>query len=144
MEVLTSGRYYENLSLIMPNAGQMILVVEDELPMLNLLKKILEDAGFRVLMAKDGIEAIDVYSRHQNEVDLVLCDMALPKLGGWTVYLALKERNPQVKMILTSGYLDPKVKSDMVKGGVRDFIPKPYIPETIVKSVRQALGDQQD
>jgi two-component system, cell cycle sensor histidine kinase and response regulator CckA len=128
---------------VMANAGQMILVVEDELPMLNLLKKILEDAGFRVLMAKDGIEAIDVYSRHQGDVDLVLCDMALPKLGGWTVYLALKERNPQVKMILTSGYLDPKVKSDMVKGGVRDFIPKPYIPETIVKSVRQALGDQQ-
>jgi CheY-like chemotaxis protein len=128
---------------VMANAGQMILVVEDELPMLNLLKKILEDAGFRVLMAKDGIEAIDVYSRHQSDVDLVLCDMALPKLGGWTVYLALKERNPQVKMILTSGYLDPKVKSDMVKGGVRDFIPKPYVPETIVKSVRQALGDQQ-
>ncbi|HKA31746.1 MAG TPA: response regulator [Candidatus Binatia bacterium] len=128
----------------MANDGQMILVVEDELPMLNLLKKILEDAGFRVLMAKDGIEAIDVYSRNQSDVDLVLCDMALPKLGGWTVYLALKERNPQVKMILTSGYLDPKVKSDMVKGGVRDFIPKPYVPETIVKSVRQALGDHQD
>jgi DNA-binding NtrC family response regulator len=128
----------------MANEAQMILVVEDELPMLNLLKKILEDAGFRVLMAKDGIEAIDVYSRHQSDVDLVLCDMALPKLGGWTVYLALKERNPQVKMILTSGYLDPKVKSDMVKGGVRDFIPKPYVPDTIVKSVRQALGDHQD
>jgi DNA-binding NtrC family response regulator len=128
----------------MTTNGQMILVVEDEIPMLNLLKKILEDAGFRVLLAKDGIEAIDVYSRNQSEVDLVLCDMALPKLGGWTVYLALKERNPQVKMILTSGYLDPKVKSDMVKGGVRDFIPKPYVPETIVKSVRQALGDNQD
>lgn len=128
----------------MTTPAQMVLVVEDEIPMLNLLKKILEDAGFRVLTAKDGIEAIDVYSRHQNEVDLVLCDMALPKLGGWTVYLALKERNPQVKMILTSGYLDPKVKSDMVKGGVRDFIPKPYVPETIVKSVRQALGDLQD
>jgi len=128
----------------MADAGQMILVVEDELPMLNLLKKILEDAGFRVLLAKDGIEAIDVYSRNQSDVDLVLCDMALPKLGGWTVYLALKERNPQVRMILTSGYLDPKVKSDMVKGGVRDFIPKPYVPETIVKSVRQALGDHQD
>lgn len=128
----------------MADAGQMILVVEDELPMLNLLKKILEDAGFRVLMAKDGIEAIDIYSRNQSDVDLVLCDMALPKLGGWTVYLALKERNPQVRMILTSGYLDPKVKSDMVKGGVRDFIPKPYVPETIVKSVRQALGDHPD
>src|SRR5258705_13253003 len=114
----------------MNTGAQMILVVEGEVPMLNLLKKILEDAGFRVLTAKDGIEAIDVYSRHQSEVDLVLCDMALPKLGGWTVYLALKERNPQGKMILTSGYLDPQAKSDMVKRGGGDFLPKPHVPET--------------
>lgn len=124
----------------MQTDGQVILVVEDEIPMLNLLKKILNDAGYRVLTAKDGIEAIDVYSRHRDEVDLVLCDMALPKLGGWTVFLALRERNPNVRMILTSGYLDAKVRSDMMKGGVRDFIPKPYEPETIVRSVQLALG----
>jgi DNA-binding NtrC family response regulator len=124
----------------METDGQVILVVEDEIPMLNLLKKILNDAGYRVLTAKDGIEAIDVYSRHRDEVDLVLCDMALPKLGGWTVFLALRERNPNVRMILTSGYLDAKVRSDMMKGGVRDFIPKPYDPETIVRSVQLALG----
>ena len=128
----------------MQAAGQMILVVEDEIPMVKLLKGILEDEGYRVLTAKDGIEAIDIYSRHKDEVDLVLCDMALPKLGGWTVFLALRERNPHVKMILTSGYLDPNVKSDMVKGGVRDFIPKPYVPEIILKSIREALGHSED
>jgi CheY-like chemotaxis protein len=122
----------------------MILVVEDELPMLNLLKGILEGEGYRVLTAKDGIEAVDIYSRHKDEVDLVLCDMALPKLGGWTVFLALRERNPHVRMILTSGYLDPKVKSEMVKGGVRDFIPKPYVPEVILRSIREALGHSED
>jgi two-component system cell cycle sensor histidine kinase/response regulator CckA len=126
----------------MEPTGQWVLVVEDELPMLNLLKETLEDAGYRALTAQDGVEAIDVYSRHRNEVQLVLCDMALPKLGGWTVYLALRERDPNVKMILTSGYLDPKIKSDMVKGGVRDFIPKPYVAETVLKSIRQALGDR--
>jgi two-component system, cell cycle sensor histidine kinase and response regulator CckA len=125
-------------------ARQMILVVEDELPLLNLLKGILEDEGYRVLTAKDGIEAVDIYSRHKDEVDLVLCDMALPKLGGWTVFLALRERNPHVRMILTSGYLDPKVKSEMVKGGVRDFIPKPYVPEVILRSIREALGHSED
>ena len=124
----------------MQAARQMILVVEDELPMLNLLKGILEGEGYRVLTAKDGIEAVDIYSRHKDEVDLVLCDMALPKLGGWTVFLALRERNPHVRMILTSGYLDPKVKSEMVKGGVKDFIPKPYVPEVILSSIREALG----
>jgi len=119
----------------------MILVVEDEIPMLNLLKKILEDEGYRVLTARDGTEAIQVYTRHKNEVALVLCDMALPRLGGWTVFLHLRELKPEVKMILSSGYLDPKVKSDMVKAGVKDFIFKPYLPETILKSVREALGN---
>ncbi len=124
----------------MEGDGETILVVEDELPMLNLLKAVLEDDGYRVLTAKDGIQAIQVYTQHKNEVALVLCDMALPKLGGWTVFLHLRELNPKVKMILTSGYLDPNVRSDMVKAGVRDFIAKPYAPKEILKSIGHALG----
>jgi two-component system cell cycle sensor histidine kinase/response regulator CckA len=123
----------------MQAAGQMILVVEDEPPMLDLLKEILEAAGYRVLTAKDGIEAVEIYGRHQKEVALVLCDMALPKLGGYTVFLSLRERNPQVKLILTSQYLDPKVKSGMVQEGIRDFIIKPCSPDVILKSIREAL-----
>lgn len=65
--------------------------------------------------------------------------MALPKLGGWTVYLSLKEINPDVKVILTSGYLDEKVRTVFVSGGVKDFIVKPYLAETILNSVREAL-----
>jgi DNA-binding NtrC family response regulator len=121
-------------------ANKTILVVEDEPPQLKLLEQILVDAGYRVLGAKDGLEARDIYRRQADEIDLVLSDMALPKFGGWTVYLMLKEINPDVKMVLTSGYLDPKVKDELVKGGVKDFIAKPYVPETILTSVGQALG----
>jgi|SRR5689334_12828816 len=124
----------------MEGAQTTILVVEDEPAHLDLLKRIFEDAGYRVLGAQDGTEAKEVYRGSAKEIDLVLCDMALPKLGGWTVYLSLKEINPRVKMILTSGYLDAKVKSDFVKAGVKDFIAKPYIAETILESVRQVLG----
>ncbi|HEY2987951.1 MAG TPA: response regulator [Candidatus Binatia bacterium] len=123
----------------MQAAGQMILVVEDEPPMLDLLKEILENGGYRVLTAKDEIEAVEIYSRHQKELALVLCDMALPELGAYRVFLSLKESNPQVKLILTSQHLDPKVKSDMVKEGIKDFITKPYNPEIILKSTREAL-----
>ena len=90
--------------------------------------------------ASDGLEARDVYRRDHEAIDLVLSDMALPKFGGWTVYLMLKEINPRVKVILTSGYLDPQVKRDMVRGGAKDFIPKPYVAETVLKSVEAALG----
>src|SRR5581483_6989035 len=96
-----------------------ILVVEDEAPLLALLKEILESAGYRVFTASDGLEARDVYRREHEAIDLVLSDMALPKFGGWTVYLMLKEINPRVKVILTSGYLDPQVKRDMVRGARR-------------------------
>lgn len=82
---------------------------------------------------------MEIYRRRRNEIDLVLCDVALPKLGGWTVYLSLKEINPDVKVILTSGYLDEKVRTVFVSGGVKDFIVKPYLAETILNSVREAL-----
>jgi DNA-binding NtrC family response regulator len=121
--------------------ARTILVVEDELPQLNLLTRILEEAGYNVVGAQDGIEAREAYRRREGEIDLVLSDMALPKFGGWTVYVMLKEINPDVKMILTSGYLDDRVKADLLKGGVKDFIPKPYQAETIVRSVAQALTD---
>ena len=116
-----------------------ILVVEDEPPHRTLLKSVFEKAGYEVLTAKDGIEAIDMYRHQAAAVDLVVCDMALPSLGGWTVYLSLKEIDPDVKMILTSGYLDERVKSSFVEGGVKDFIAKPYDTETLLQSVRDAL-----
>ena|SRR5205814_4202675 len=116
-----------------------ILVVEDEAPQLNLLTQILQNAGYRVFGAAEGLAARDIYRKQQGEIDLVLSDMALPKFGGWTVYLMLREIDPEVKMILTSGYLDAKVKDELVRGGIKDFIPKPYIPEAIVNSVSQAL-----
>ena len=117
-----------------------ILVVEDVAEERKLLGNILADAGFRVIPAKDGAEARDIYRGHESEIDLVLCDVALPELGGWTTYLSLKEMNPDVRMILTSGYLDEKVKSVFVSGGVKDFVAKPYLAETILTSVKQALS----
>lgn len=119
---------------------QTILVVEDEVLLLDLLAKVLESAGYRVLKAVDGIDAFNVYRRAEGEVALVLSDMALPKLGGWTLFLKLREINPKVKMVLSSGYLDPKVRGDMVLAGARDFIAKPYQPEEVVRVVRAALG----
>jgi|SRR5689334_20227503 DNA-binding NtrC family response regulator len=119
-----------------------ILVVEDESRLLDLLRTMLEEAGYRVVGAKDGAEARDLYRRQQGEIDLVLCDMALPKFGGWTVYLMLKEINPQVKVILTSGYLDPRIKSELVQGGAIDFIPKPYVADKLLRSIAQAFNNE--
>jgi CheY-like chemotaxis protein len=67
-----------------PGGTETILIVEDEEAQLALLKTVFEKRGYRVLIARDGPEALDLYSRHKNEVAIVFCDVALPKLGTAT------------------------------------------------------------
>jgi two-component system cell cycle sensor histidine kinase/response regulator CckA len=119
--------------------GETVLVVEDEEMLLESVIQVLEQKGYRVLTAKDGTEGLEVYSRHRDDIAVVLMDMGLPKLGGWEVFQKLKAVNPRVKVVLASGYIDPYIKSEMLKAGAKDFIPKPYIPEQILTRVRRVI-----
>jgi len=116
-----------------------ILVVEDEQLLLELLKDMLEGEGYRVLTATDGIEAVDLYRNEKENVSLVLSDMGLPSMGGWEVLRQLKAINPEVKVILSSGFMDSKVRQDMIQSGARDFIQKPYTPEKVLQQIRDSI-----
>ncbi|HVR17175.1 MAG TPA: PAS domain S-box protein, partial [Candidatus Limnocylindrales bacterium] len=118
------------------SAGQRtVLVAEDEPAMVLLLKKTLSEHGYNVLAALDGEEAVDVYQRHKHEIDAVLLDIGLPKLAGWDVLLKLKEENPDVHVLVASGYIDPEFKNKMRQAGVSEFISKPYMVETILAAL---------
>jgi CheY-like chemotaxis protein len=108
------------------NHSRTILVVEDERLMRRLLERILCRDDTSVLLAADGQEAIDIYRDHKQQIGVVLLDLGLPKLSGWEVFNNLKQQNPDVCVIVASGYLDPDVKSRMHNAGVRYFIEKPY------------------
>lgn len=118
---------------------ETLLVVEDEEMLLELEKTLFGGKGYRVLTARDGVEAIEVYSNHKDEIALVLTDMGLPKLGGWEAFQKMKEINPQVKVILASGYLDPNLKSEMLKAGAIDFVQKPYVPHELLRRIREMI-----
>jgi PAS domain S-box-containing protein len=120
-------------------AGETILVVEDEELLLDSVTQVLEGKGYRVLAARDGTEGLELYRRHRDDVAVVLMDMGLPKLGGWEVFQKMKAVNPRVKVVLASGYLDPYIKSEMLKAGAKDFIQKPYVPEQILSRVRRVI-----
>ncbi|HET9129875.1 MAG TPA: response regulator [Terriglobia bacterium] len=127
------------------NAGDhTILVVEDEQLLLELLKEMLEGEGYRVLTATDGNQAVDMYRNEMKRISLVLSDMGLPSMGGWEVLRQLKGINPDVKVILSSGFMDTKVRQDMLKSGAQDFIQKPYTPETVLEQIRNSIqaGDR--
>ena len=122
--------------------NETILVVEDEESLLNLMTSVLVRSGYTVISARDGIEAIERFEKHRGEIALVLTDMGLPKLDGAEVFAMLKLRDPNVKVVLASGYLEPQYRSELLKTGAREFIQKPYQPEDVLKKIRKTLDSK--
>jgi CheY-like chemotaxis protein len=117
------------------NGWGTVLLVEDELAMIHLLNEVLSKAGYRTLMAMDGEEAIDLYLQHKNEIDIVVLDLGLPKVTGFEVMRKLNEENPGVNIIITTGYLEPDVKAELFRAGVKDCIHKPYLVGDLVEKL---------
>jgi two-component system, cell cycle sensor histidine kinase and response regulator CckA len=121
------------------NHCRTILVVEDERLMRRLLERILCTDDTSVLLAADGQEAVDIYRDHKLEISVVLLDLGLPKLSGWEVFKNLKQQNPDVCVVVASGYLDPDVKSRMHSAGVQYFIEKPYKLNELVSTLHGVI-----
>ena len=116
-----------------------ILIIEDEPLTLKVLKSVFEDAEFNVLTAKDGYQAVAIYEQRKAEIDLILTDIALPKMNGWMVNSHLKAIDPDAKVIFTSGYFDPQLKAQCEKEGIEDLIPKPFKLDEVVSIVRSRI-----
>jgi len=122
-----------------PGGDETILLVEDEEMLRELVKQFLESKGYTVLLAGDGEEAITVFNQHENEIQLIISDLGLPKLGGNDLYEKLKMQNPDIVFILASGFIEPGIKADILKTGVKEFIPKPYNPNEVLRAIRRVL-----
>jgi DNA-binding response OmpR family regulator len=117
-----------------------ILIVEDEAYMLRLLVRFFSRHGYRVLQAIDGEQAVELYRQHGKEIDAVLLDIRLPKKGGEQVFQEIKMMNSAVKVIMASGFLDPKTKIDMTLAGVKHFVDKPYVLIEVLDIVEDMLS----
>jgi two-component system, cell cycle sensor histidine kinase and response regulator CckA len=124
------------------NIPQTILLVEDEDMLRELGVSILESEGFRVLAAQDGVEAVALFETHSDEIGIVVCDLGLPRLGGREAFLKMKESRPGVRAIVASGYLEPAIRSEMLKAGVIDTIQKPYDFNDLLAKIRSIIGPQ--
>jgi PAS domain S-box-containing protein len=125
------------------NIPQTILLVEDEEMLRDLGVSILESEGFRVLAAKDGVEAVALFEANSDEIGLVVCDLGLPRLGGREAFLKMKEMKPSVRAIVASGYLEPTIRSEMLKAGVIDTIQKPYDFNDLLAKIREVIGPEE-
>ena len=124
-------------------APQTIMVVEDEEMLRDLAVHILSGEGYNVITAKDGLEAVETFALHRDEIGLVVCDLGLPRLGGREVFLQMKESKPSVRAIVASGYLEPAMRSEILKAGVIDTIQKPYDFRELIEKIRSVIGEAQ-
>jgi len=108
-----------------PN-GKMILVVDDEDRVLDVNREILEAVGYKVLAARNGNEAVEIYRAHRNEIELVLLDLIMPGMNGFETYGVLKEMNPAVKVIIVSAFSAEGHVSELLRRGCRAFVRKPF------------------
>jgi CheY-like chemotaxis protein len=116
-----------------------ILLVDDEEEVLEVGEKLLKAMGYKVLTVREGGEAIEVYKKHRETIDLVLLDIIMPKMKGGEVFDRLKEINPEVKVLLSSGYsIDGEATRILQRGG-KGFIQKPFDIEQLSQSIRAIL-----
>ncbi len=123
--------------------AETILIAEDEEPLRNLLARVLERAGYTVLLAANGEEALEVFMQHAERIDLCLLDMVMPKMGGKAVYDTLKQEYPGLRFLFASGYNTEDIHKDFVlKEGI-ELIQKPCGLTAILKKIRQVLDAEQ-
>ncbi len=118
---------------------ETILLVEDSIDTKAIITDILQEFGYSVLSASDGEEAIKKFERDQEKINLVILDVIMPKKNGKEVYNEIKKIRPDIRAIFTSGYpADIINKNDLFENGLV-FIPKPIMPQELLKKVREAL-----
>lgn len=119
--------------------NETILVVEDEELLLSLVSSYLNEKGYNVITASNSEEALKIYQNYFDKIHLVLSDYGLPKYDGLELFKKLKTINPDVKMIIASGFVDPQTKSEILKLGIKEFVQKPYHQIQILKTIRSIL-----
>ncbi len=119
-----------------------ILLIEDERQHSELLATILVLKGFKVISAYDGLQGILEYRNHMKEITVVISDIGLPQLGGEEVFKQIKKLNPEAKIILISGFIDPEMKARLFEAGARHIIQKPYMPDKILRVIKDVIEEK--
>jgi CheY-like chemotaxis protein len=118
---------------------ELILLVDDETEIAELASAMLTDEGYRVILARDGFEALKIYQQIGHQIGLVILDFFLPVMDGDAVFDELRALNPDVTVVLSSGFAEQSKLGAMLAQGLKGFIPKPYTAEKLLEQVRSTI-----
>ena len=118
---------------------ELLLLIEDEGEVAELAAEMLADQGYKVIVVNDGFAALKIYERIGRQIALVILDFFLPIMDGDAVFDELRSLNPDINVVLSSGFAEQSKISAMLTQGLRGFIPKPYTSEKLIAQVRSIL-----
>jgi CheY-like chemotaxis protein len=118
---------------------ETVLLVDDEDIIIDVSHKMLKEIGYKVMLAKSGKEAVEIYRKHKDDIDLVILDMIMPDMGGGDVYDALKEIDPDIAVLLSSGYSINGQATQILERGCNGFIQKPFNVSQLSHAIRRIL-----
>lgn len=122
-----------------PGGRELLLLVDDEEQLRQVASEVLARAGYEVLSASSGEEAIELYSRRDRSIDLVIMDLGMPGLGGQACLERLRAMDPDARVLVASGYAGPEHSRKALAAGAVAFVPKPYLAAELLAAVRGAL-----
>ena len=123
------------------SGSESILIVEDNEHVRELVCILLKSIGYKVQTAVDGLAALEYFQFKQKDIDLVIMDVVMPRMGGQEVYKRIREINSSVKVIFTSGYSSEGLHTKFIHGNKLEFIQKPYHNEFLKSRIRKILDE---
>lgn len=121
------------------NGSELILVVDDEEIMRSFLKQALENHGYKVLLAKNGLEGLEIFRQNKDKIKLIILDMLMPKMSGSEALIKIRETDQDIKVIIASGYSDEDKLKAIKNMDIAGFIQKPFKLKDLLSQIRTIL-----
>lgn len=130
--------------LKLPGGNETILLVDDQETVWDFLIEALQNLGYSVILAENGLDAVEICKRNPGEIDLVLLDMIMPKLGGHGAFYQIRAADPDIKILLSSGFVAQEAVDDLLANGAAGFLPKPHRIKTLAEELRRILDGKEN
>ena len=128
--------------ITLPKGDETILIVDDQETIWDYLIEALQTLGYSVLLAENGLDAVEIYRNNPKQIDLILLDMIMPKLGGHKTFLQIKEIDPDVCVLLSSAYVSEDEVHDLLSQGANGFLAKPHRLPQVTAEIRRVLDER--
>jgi CheY-like chemotaxis protein len=136
-------RASDKVSAVTTGGSQTILVVEDEKAVRELAAQVLQEHGYKVLIAENGTQALQLSLGYQGSIDLLVTDVVMPGMTGWDLAEGFRGQRPDARVLFTSGYSDRALTEQPASADAFDFMPKPFTLESLIHKVQTVLESSQ-